>query len=91
MSRKTDLQAKIKDESVNKSISSCLAHHALAFCALKSWLFLLVCTWGFIICYSVQDKDYLWRCKEHNKAAEPVGMLPETDSLIPGLRKKDYN
>lgn len=62
MSRKTDLQAETKDECVNKSMSSHLLHPALAFCrycALKSWLFLLLCAWDFIICYNVQDKDYL--------------------------------
>lgn len=77
MSWKTDLPAETKGECVNKSMPNHLLHCALAFCrycAVKSWLFLLLCTWDFIICYNVQDKDSLWRCKEHNKAVEPMGI-----------------
>lgn len=55
-------------------------HCATALCknyALKSWLFFLLWSWDFIICYSVR----LWRCGGHNKTVELKGMLPEADSL----------
>lgn len=80
-SQKTDLQPETEDECANKCGAVYFTVPLHRYCALNSWLFLLFCTWDFIICYNMQDKDYLWRCKEHNKAVEPMEMLPETDSL----------
>lgn len=93
MSRRQMYKLKQK-MSVNRTMSSCLLHCTRAFCrcsAVKSWLFLLLRTWDFTICYNVQDEDDLWRWKERNKAAEPMGMLPGTDSpSFQGLRKRHF-
>lgn len=70
---------------------SCLFHSALCvlqiLCTKTSVIFRSLYL-DVIVCCSVQDKGYLWRWEERDRAAEPMGLLPEPDSVTSGLRKK---